>query len=71
MIDVAEVYAGLGQHVGKRVLRELGVMLAPGEPLFLGCRDNAAILDQCGGAVVVKCRNPTNIHAASVRTRCR
>ena len=54
--------AGFFQAIGDGVVREGGIMLAPGKAFLLGGGDDAAVLDQRRGAVVVECGNPENAH---------
>jgi hypothetical protein len=52
-IDLVDGDSGFLKAVRDGVRRERRVVLLPGEALFLGRRDDAAILDQARGRVVV------------------
>ena len=62
VIDVIERQSALVQAIGGGQAGKFGVMLDPVEALFLRSRDNLAVLDQGGGAVVVKCGYAENVH---------
>ena len=47
------------------MIREAGIMLLPCEALLLGSRDDAAILDESGRAVVVERRESEDAHSAT------
>src|SRR5690606_38221299 len=53
VVDLVQRGARLLEAVGQRLRREARVVLAPREALFLRGGDDAAVLDQRGGAVVV------------------
>jgi hypothetical protein len=69
--DVAEAAAGLRQAVADRVDRKPGVVLLAREALLLRCGDDAAVLDQRRGAVVIEGGNPQDAQAGLFRTGCR
>lgn len=72
VIDVPHSATGFAQAIGDGVCRKRGVVLAPGEPLFLSSRDDASIDHQRRRAVVVERRNAENPHEGSrLRTACR
>jgi hypothetical protein len=72
MINPVQADTGLAQAVPDRVTREGGIVLLAREPLLLGRGHDPAVLDQGGGAVVVKGGDPQNEHAASsLRRACR
>ncbi len=50
------------QAVVDGVLREVEVVLLAREALFLGGRDDAPVLDEAGGAVVVESGDSENVH---------
>ena len=52
----------LGQAVPHRVLGELGIVLLPGEPLFLGRGDDLAVVDQAGRGVVIPATDAQDLH---------
>ena len=63
--DMVEAVGGnpcLFEAGGDGVMREGGVVLAPGETLFLRRGNDAAVLDQRRGAVVIEGGNAENAH---------
>ena len=64
VVDVAELDAGLGQAVVDRVRGKARIVLLAGEALLLRRGDDAPVLDQRGGAVVVEGRDAEDAHAA-------
>lgn len=65
MIDGIETDTGGLQTVTQGMAREPRVMLLTSEALFLGGGDDASILDQRGGAVVIERRQAENAHAVT------
>jgi hypothetical protein len=63
-VDIGKRAAALGQAVRDGLPREVGVVLPPGEALFLRGGDDAAILHERGRAVVVVSRQAENSHQA-------
>ncbi len=70
-IDRRGVDLRLFQAIGDRVRRKVGIVLLAREALFLRRRDDLAIADQGGGAIVVEGGNPQNQHRNRIRTACR
>jgi hypothetical protein len=54
MIDSIEADAGSLQTITQGMVRESGVVLLAGEALFLGGGDDASILNERGGTVVIE-----------------
>ena len=52
------------QAIGDGVVRKGRIVLLPGETLLLRRGDDAAVLDQRRGAVVIEGGNPENAHRA-------
>ncbi len=63
VIEVLNRHAAIAQTVRDGAFGETGIVLFAGEPFFLGRRDDLAVLHQASGAVVVKRRNPEDIHS--------
>ena len=61
-IDFAERYAGFRETVADGIRRETGVVLPAREALLLRSRDDAAVDDQGGGAVMVVGGKTENLH---------
>src|ERR1700684_4623316 len=64
-VDVLELDAGLLQAIVDRQPRIAGVELLAGEAFLLRGRDDAAVLDQRGGTVVVERGKAENAHFTS------
>ena len=62
MVEFVGRDAGFGEAIGDRVVRERGVVLAAGETLLLRRRDDPAVFDQRGRAVVVEGGNAEDPH---------
>ena len=62
MIDAIEVAAALIETIADRVFRKRRIMLLAGEPFFLSSGNNLAVLQECGGAVVIERGNAQNAH---------
>ncbi len=54
VVDGAQADAGFLQAIGNRGPGKAGIVLLAGEPLLLRRGDDAAIVDQVGGAVVIE-----------------
>src|SRR5262245_40285156 len=65
IVDVVQSGSCGLQAVAERVMREAGIVLLAREALLLGGRDDAAVLDEGGCAVVIECREPENAHSAT------
>src|SRR5687768_16909660 len=66
VIDVAENRAAFCQTVTQRIYWKPRIVLLAREPLFLGGRNDAAVLNQGGGAVLIKGRKAQDPHQKSV-----
>jgi hypothetical protein len=62
MIELAGRDASFLQAIRNGVVRKAGVMLAPCKTFLLGSGDDAAVLDQRRGAVVVERGKSENAH---------
>ena len=62
VVEVVDADSAFAQAVRHGPFRKGGVALLPGEPLLGAGRDNLAIAQQAGGAVVVKGRDPESMH---------
>ncbi len=67
MIDVAHPTARFRQAIGDGAGGIAAVVFLAREPLFLGGRDDASVLDQRRGAVVIERGNAENTHAPPLR----
>src|SRR5262245_45990053 len=65
VVDVVQSGSRGLQTVAERMMREAGVVLLAREALLLGGRDDAAMLDEGGRAVVIECRESENAHSAT------
>src|SRR5262245_11672689 len=65
VVDVVQSGSRGFQTIAERMVREAGIVLLAREALLLGGRDDAAVLDQGGRAVVVERREPENAHSAT------
>ena len=66
--DLIETDTGFGQTVSNCLLGKAGVVFLPAKALLLGGRDDVAILNQGGGAVVIEGGDAEDKHP---RKRCR
>src|SRR5438067_6909317 len=73
MVDVGKLCARGFQAIADRMHRKRWIVLLAREAFFLRGSDNATVLDQRGGAVVVEGGNAENAHAFSefLKTVCR
>ena len=73
VVDVAELHADMVEAVLHRVLGEAGIVLLAGEALLLRGRDQMAVVDQRGRAVVIEGRDAQHAHGGPPppRTACR
>src|SRR5262245_22697080 len=62
VVDVVQSGTRGLQAVAERMMREAGIVLLAREALLLGGRDDAAVLDESGRAVVIECRESENAH---------
>src|SRR5579872_7577915 len=60
-VDIGNRKAGAVQAIAERGSRKRLVVLYSGEPFFLHRGDNAAVLHETAGRVVVACRNANDI----------
>ena len=62
VVDVLEFEAGFGQTIGDCVRGKALVVLSAREALLLRGRDDPAVDDEGGGAVVIEGGEPENVH---------
>jgi hypothetical protein len=61
-INLLKVFAGFPQAITNGMNRKTGILLFPGESLFLGGRNDLPITDEAGSRIVIVCGNPENVH---------
>ena len=71
VIDFVQAAPRLGQAIVDGPAGKAGIVLLTGEALFLRRRDDAAVIEQRGRAVVIERRNAENPHGRAARTRYR
>ena len=62
MINLLKRQTGILERTGDGMEGEIPVVFDAGKSLFLRRKQNLTIFDQTGSAVVVKSRDPQNIH---------
>src|SRR5262249_53641425 len=70
-VDVLQLDAARAQAIVDRVPRVAGIEFLAREALLLGGGNDAAVLDERSGTVMVECRDAEDAHLRSFRKSCR